>query len=502
MKNLNWWIKTVILLSSLVWCWLPSADAAVDIDVEMRLNDGGFVSFDHFKAELYLNNHGALTPGATIFGILEVLGEYFFWPLFSQDVDFEIHDIHPDESYILFLEFDFENIDAFIPFGPMRFWGAWFLDMESWNYDYQDFWFGAAQKWTPTPMPTDTPAKTSTPVPTSTPAVTSTPVPTSTPADTSTPTPMPTNTPASTDTPTPTSTSIPPMPSGDLYSTDPIVGNMRFVSAGSFTQGSPNTEPCRADFEGPQFTHILTRGIAVMETEVSRQMWADLKAAQGTLPADPSYTPYSPTMNNPVQRNTWFESVLFANLLSLANGFTQCYYKDAEYTIPVRASNYTTEPIYCNFNANGYRLPSEGEWEYFARAGTNGPFSCDEDYYNSDNCNSSWPGTHPTLEQYCVFCANNTGGTAVVGSKLPNPWNLKDVHGNVYEWCWDWFADSYPTGTVTDYVGPGSGSSRVGRGGGWANGAGGCRSAFRHWVLTPSDRWYSVGFRLVRTVSF
>ncbi len=82
MKNFDWCIKTMILASILMCCWLPSADAGVDIDVDMRLNDGGFISFDHFKAELYLNNHGAMTPGAAIFGILEVLGEFFFWPSF------------------------------------------------------------------------------------------------------------------------------------------------------------------------------------------------------------------------------------------------------------------------------------------------------------------------------------------------------------------------------------------------------------------------------------
>ena len=463
MKNFDWRIKTLILSSILMLRWLPPACAVVDIDVEMRLNDGGFISYDHFKAELYMNNPGEMTPGATIFGILEVLGEYFFWPSFSEEVDFEIHDIHTDESHVIFLEFDFPDIDEFIPFGPMVFWGAWFLDMETWNYDFQEFWLDSAHKWTPTPMPTGTPSD---------------------------PTSIPTNTPTSTPIPAP----------GDLFAIDPIVGNMRFVPAGSFVQGSPDTEPCRFDDEGPQFTHILTRNLAVMETEISRQMWSDLQAVQETLPNDPSETATSPTMSHPVQKNSWYESLLFANLLSLQNGFTQCYYTDAGFTIPVTASNYTTGPFYCNFNANGYRLPTEGEWEYFARAGTTGPFSCDEPYFNSGNCMSCTQGTHQTLEQYCVYCANNPGGTAVVGSKLPNLWNLKDVHGNVYEWCWDWYAESYPTGTVTDYVGPGSGSRRVFRGGCRGFNAGYCRSASRG-GSTPSYRYYGLGLRLVRTVS-
>lgn len=189
-----------------------------------------------------------------------------------------------------------------------------------------------------------------------------------------------------------------------------------------------------------------------------------------------------------------------ANLLSWQNGFTLCYYKDAQYTNPVTFLNYTTERIYCNFNADGYRLPTEGEWEYFARANTSGPFSCDEPYYNTGNCIDCTLGTHPTLEQYCVYCANNPGKTEVVGSKLSNPWNLKDVYGNVHERCWD-YAASYPTGTVTDYIGPSSGSNRIIRGGSWRKVARSCRSANRYGD-SPSYAGNDLGFRLVRTVSF
>ncbi len=172
---------------------------------------------------------------------------------------------------------------------------------------------------------------------------------------------------------------------GDLASTDPIVGNMRYVPGGTFTQGSPSGEACR-DSNETQFTHTLTRNLGVMETEVTRQMWASLRAVQGTLPADPSNTTYSPTMSHPVQQNTWYEAVLFANLLSVQNGYTRCYYTDGVFTNPITSSNYTTGPFYCNFRANGYRLPSEGEWEYFCRAGTTGPFSCNETNYTSGNC--------------------------------------------------------------------------------------------------------------------
>ena len=156
---------------------------------------------------------------------------------------------------------------------------------------------------------------------------------------------------------------------GALYSVDNIVGNMRFVPAtglGGFRQGSPDTVACSYSDE-IFFTHLLTLNLAVMETEVTRQMWTNLKAVQSTLPSDPSTPGYSSGMNDPAQSISWYEAILFANLLSLQNGLTRCYYADAAFTIPITGSNYTISTIYCNFAANGYRLPTEGEWEYFAR---------------------------------------------------------------------------------------------------------------------------------------
>jgi formylglycine-generating enzyme required for sulfatase activity len=272
---------------------------------------------------------------------------------------------------------------------------------------------------------------------------------------------------------------------------------MRCVASGTFTQGSPAGEACREIHE-MQFTHNLTRNLAVMETEITRQMWAALRAAQPTLPTDPSDTTYSPSMSHPVQQNTWFEAVLFANLLSVQNGYTRCYYTDVGFTTPITSSNDTTGPFYCNFGANGYRLPSEGEWEYFTRAGTTTAFSCDETNYTSGDCATSGctGGIYTTLEQYCVYCANHPGTTAVAGSKLSNPWNLKDIHGNVWEWCWDWYA-AYPGTSQNDYTGPTSGSDRMLRGGSWGDHARYCRSAQRG-SLAPVTRYILLGFRLVR----
>lgn len=282
-------------------------------------------------------------------------------------------------------------------------------------------------------------------------------------------------------TPTPTP---PPEPTWFVY-----------IAPGSFTMGSPSDEPCR-DLDETQHQVTLTRGFYMMQTEVTRRMWADLMAVQPTLPNDPSDTIYSPTMNHPVQSNTWYESVLFANLMSVNYGYTRCYYKDAGYATPVDATNYSTGTVYCNFNANGYRLPTESEWEYACRGGTMTAFSCNETSYTSENCSSCTAGTHPTLEQCCVYCANAPGSTAVVGSKIPNPAGLYDIHGNVFEQCWDRYG-TYPAGSVTDPTGATSGSYRVSRGGSWFYDAQICRSAVRL-IDLPGNRYYTLGFRLLR----
>ena len=132
-----------------------------------------------------------------------------------------------------------------------------------------------------------------------------------------------------------------------------------------------------------------------------------------------------------------------------------------------------------------YRLPTEAEWEYAVRAGTTGSYFfgdiTDEDEF--------------ILERYGWFGGNSNGRTHAVGRKLPNPWGLYDVYGNVYEWVEDWHGD-YSAESVSDPKGPLSGSLRIIRGGIWSNPAEYCRSAFRN-SYTPDNRAVAyIGFRL------
>ena len=134
-----------------------------------------------------------------------------------------------------------------------------------------------------------------------------------------------------------------------------------------------------------------------------------------------------------------------------------------------------------DFSKKGYRLPTEAEWEYACRAGTT--TTC---YWGND---SSAGGAY-------AWSSGNSGGTThLVATKQANAWGLYDMAGNVWEWCHDWYA-VYGSGAEADPSGPGTGSSRVVRGGAWSRGPQNLRCAGRSWV-GPEFRDYDIGFRCV-----
>ena len=130
------------------------------------------------------------------------------------------------------------------------------------------------------------------------------------------------------------------------------------------------------------------------------------------------------------------------------------------------------------YECPGYRLPTESEWEYAARAGTFGP-------------------RYGDLDDVAWYSGNSGGRTHDVGGLDPNDWGLYDMLGNAWEWCHDWY-DDYPSGSVTDPWGPSTGSARVSRGGSWGLGAEGVRAADRAWG-GPGGRADFIGFRPSRS---
>jgi len=126
-----------------------------------------------------------------------------------------------------------------------------------------------------------------------------------------------------------------------------------------------------------------------------------------------------------------------------------------------------------------FRLPTEAEWEYACRAGTSGPYA------------------GSSLDSLGWYKDNSGGDNHDVGQKRANAWGLYDMHGNVWEWCSDWFdSDTYDAPSQTDPTGPSSGSDRVLRGGSWGSSAEYCRSAYRDYS-DPTYRYSLNGFRLV-----
>ena len=221
--------------------------------------------------------------------------------------------------------------------------------------------------------------------------------------------------------------------------------------------GSPASEANRYNDEGPQ--HSVTVSSFYMGKYPVTQ-----KEYQAVMGSNPSRFNGD---NLPVEQVTWFDAVNYCNRLSQKEGLTPAY--------TINGENVTW-----NSNASGYRLPTEAEWEYACRAGTTTAYNTGANI--SDN--TGWYDT------------NSGDKTHPVGQKAANAWGLYDMHGNVNEWCWDWFG-AYSTGAQTDPKGASSGSGRVIRGGGWIDNAKFLRSADRL-NAAPSNRRGSIGFRLVR----
>lgn len=222
---------------------------------------------------------------------------------------------------------------------------------------------------------------------------------------------------------------------------------MVWIPPGAFNMGSPANENGRNETEGPQHTVTISKGFWLGKYEVTQAQW------QAVMGNNPSH--FTGDGNLPVERVSWYNCQEFIGRL----------------------------------NAKGegaFRLPSEAEWEYACRAGTTTAYYFGDDSDRLGDC--AWYG------------ANSGKKTHPVGQKKPNAWGLYDMHGNAWEWCQDWYHDSY-IGAPTDgsaWESP-AGRYRVFRGGSWDNGfTSNCRAAYRR-SSTPDTSSYRFGFRVVRT---
>ena len=225
-----------------------------------------------------------------------------------------------------------------------------------------------------------------------------------------------------------------------------------WIEPGSFTMGSPMSEVGRSGDEGPQMRVKLTKGYWLGKYEVTQAQW------QAVMDDNPSHF-QSAGQDAPVEQVSWHQAMEF------------CY-------------KVTEREQKAGWLPAGYRytLPTEAQWEYAGRAGEVGAY-----------------GGTGNLDDMGWYRANSSNTTKPVGKKRANAWGLHDMHGNVCEWCLDWYG-GYSRGNVTDPTGPTSGTSRVFRGGCWYVVAPFCRSAFRD-RFAPGFRYRYLGFRLALSSS-
>ena len=249
--------------------------------------------------------------------------------------------------------------------------------------------------------------------------------------------------------------------------------NLVLINGGTFQLGSPAGE---AERDSDETQHEVTvDDFYISKTEVTQR---EYQSIMGSNPSE------NRGDNLPVENITWYDAINYCNELSKASGLTPCY--------AIEGSTVTW-----NKNANGYRLPTEAEWEYAARANTMTPFSFG-DYVKDENANC-----------YNAYGYNNDASGSWVNGYLEhtvsvdnyntNPFGLYNMHGNVAEWVWDWYGE-YNTNTAENPTGAASGNYKVVRGGGWNDFPKHIRSAYRS--AFPADvPLYSIGVRIVRSAS-
>ena len=256
-----------------------------------------------------------------------------------------------------------------------------------------------------------------------------------------------------------------------------IPDGFAYIPAGTYYLGSPADEPGRDDDE--QYRRVtLTEPLHLCMTEVTQ---ADYVEVMGTNPSE-----YDEE-ERPVHDVSWYDAVAYCNARSALEGKTPAYDIDGETVTLVE-------------DADGYRLPTESEWEIACRAGTDTAF-CLGDSYN-DGCR--YDVYLALVGVYCYTDVDedddeNEGddepdGPATVAGLYSNDWGLYDMHGNVYEWCWDWYRADQVSVTI-DPTGPDTGTLRVIRGGCWTSPIAACRSAARS-GKDPLTSNSAVGFRV------
>ena len=253
--------------------------------------------------------------------------------------------------------------------------------------------------------------------------------------------------------------------------------------------------------EKPVHKVTFTRDIYMCDHEVTQKEWV---AVMGSNPShfqgeeeNKKVADGEVQENRPVESINWYMAIAYCNKLSIKDSLQPCYsvkvgeaevdWTNLKYAdIPTSNNAYWNAAV-CDFSKNGYRLPTEAEWEYAARGGI------------ADTDKAVWAGTttESELRKYAWYKDNSDSKTHEVKKKKANGYGLYDMSGNVWEWCWDWYGN-YASNDATDPTGASSGSNRVSRGGQMSRNASYCRAS-NHDGGPPTNRGSGIGFRLVRS---
>jgi len=228
--------------------------------------------------------------------------------------------------------------------------------------------------------------------------------------------------------------------------TNSIGMELILIPAGSFRMGGDKVDEQAEDHENPRHVVKFSEAFLMGRYTVTQKQWSEIMETNPSEFVDDS---------RPVERVSWHDVQVFIQKLNA---------KEVTHT---------------------YRLPTEAEWEYAARAGSEGAYT-----FGSDRA---------ILSQYAWYGKNSEGRTHSVGRLNPNAWGLYDMHGNIHEWCRDWFdRNFYSQSPTLDPLGPSEGLAKALRGGDWGSDGWYCRCASRS-LSSPDRRSNRVGFRLVKS---
>ena len=229
------------------------------------------------------------------------------------------------------------------------------------------------------------------------------------------------------------------------------------IPSGSFQMGNTGSMADGMQPETPVHQVTISNSFYMTKYEVQQSLWV---LVMGSNPSNFKGN------DLPVDRVSWYMALDFCNKLSELDGLEKCY----------------SEGGSCNWSANGWRLPTEAEWEYACKAGSK------SNYYNGNNeANLAAAGWY----------SGNSSESHSSGQKVPNSFGLYDMLGNQSELCWDWVG-TYSSNSETDPKGPSSGKWKIARGGSWHQPASMCRSSMRGWMDSPDMQSSACGFRIVR----